>query len=80
MTANTLYEAVEPRILWKYLFLAIVSDVEGDGTKAGGIQLSKFILQTFTQDDEIQTIHLPIVFSALFELVEVCLFPLHLRA
>ncbi|THH19017.1 hypothetical protein EW146_g2076 [Bondarzewia mesenterica] len=32
MTASTLYEAVEPRIVWKQLLAAILSEIVGDGT------------------------------------------------
>jgi hypothetical protein len=30
MTASTLYDAVEPQILWKHLFSAMISDIEGE--------------------------------------------------
>lgn len=32
MTASTLYEAVEPRIVWRKLFEPLVSEITGDGT------------------------------------------------
>jgi hypothetical protein len=32
MTASTLYEAVEPQIIWKRVLTAIVPEIVGDGT------------------------------------------------
>jgi len=32
MTANTLYEAVEPRIVWKQLLEAVTAEITGNGT------------------------------------------------
>lgn len=31
MTASTLYEAVEPQLLWKHLLSAVFSEIVGDG-------------------------------------------------
>lgn len=33
MTASTLYEAVEPSVLWKQLLSAVFSEITGDGTR-----------------------------------------------
>lgn len=33
-----------------------------------------FMLKTFTQDEEVQTIHLPLIFSAIVDLLEVNIF------
>jgi len=33
MTANTLYEAVEPQIMWKQLLVPIFAEITGDGTQ-----------------------------------------------
>jgi hypothetical protein len=33
MTASTLYEAVEPHIVWKKLLAAILSELIGDGLR-----------------------------------------------
>lgn len=33
MTASTLYEAVEPQILWKYLLSALFAEIEKDSAK-----------------------------------------------
>ena len=35
------------------------------------IQMGLFVLRTFAQDEEIQTIHLPIVFTAILDIVNV---------
>ncbi|KAI0271467.1 Dopey, N-terminal-domain-containing protein [Gloeopeniophorella convolvens] len=72
MTASTLYEAVEPHIVWKQLLATILRELAGDGTQNETIRLARFILRTVhVRDDEIQTIHLPIVFSALCEALQV---------
>ena len=31
MTASSLYEAVEPQIIWKHLLTAVVSELSSDG-------------------------------------------------
>jgi hypothetical protein len=33
MTASTLYEAVEPQLLWKHLLTAVFAEIVGDGSK-----------------------------------------------
>jgi hypothetical protein len=33
MTASTLYEAVEPQIVWKQLLTAIIADITGDNSE-----------------------------------------------
>lgn len=33
MTASTLYEAVEPHIIWKQLLTAVFKEVAGDGSR-----------------------------------------------
>jgi hypothetical protein len=33
MTASTLYEAVEPHILWKHLLTSIFDEIMGDETR-----------------------------------------------
>jgi hypothetical protein len=90
MTANILYEAVEPHIVWKQLLTAILHELSGDGLQnevriiptaqfpilnfqlIQAIRLSRFILKSIhVRDEEIQAVHLPIVFSALCEAVQV---------
>lgn len=34
MTASTLYEAVEPQLLWKHILNVVFKEVTSDGTKA----------------------------------------------
>ncbi|KAA1471434.1 hypothetical protein DENSPDRAFT_893964 [Dentipellis sp. KUC8613] len=71
MTASTLYEAVEPQLFWKQLLKAIISDIVGDGTQCESIRLAQFILTKFhVRDEEIETVHLPIVFSAAMEVIK----------
>jgi hypothetical protein len=90
MTASTLYEAVEPRTVWKQLLNSVVLEIIGKASQvevrnlqnflklvegymfAQAIRMVKFILGTFhVQDEEIQTIHLPIVFAAISETIRV---------
>lgn len=67
MTASTLYEAVEPSILWKQLLAAIMKDLTEDG-KTGAIDLTLFLLRSHPmQDDEVHSIHLPVIFAAITE-------------
>ncbi|KAG1868238.1 Dopey, N-terminal-domain-containing protein [Suillus subalutaceus] len=67
MTASTLYEAVEPSILWKQLLAAIMKDLTED-SKTGAIDLTLFLLRSLPmQDDEVRSIHLPVIFAAITE-------------
>ncbi|KAK0500731.1 Dopey, N-terminal-domain-containing protein [Armillaria luteobubalina] len=68
MTASTLYEAVEPGILWRQLLQAAFDEIIKDEEKCEAISMVQFILKTFSQDEEIQTIHLPVIFAAIFRL------------
>ncbi|KAH8991959.1 Dopey, N-terminal-domain-containing protein [Lactarius akahatsu] len=71
MTASTLYEAVEPHIVWKQLLNTILNELTGDGMQNEAVRLARFILKTIhVRDEEIQTVHLPIVFSALCEALQ----------
>lgn len=71
MTASTLYEAVEPHIVWKQLLNAILNELTGDGMKNEAVRLARFILKTIhVRDEESQAVHLPIVFSALCEALQ----------
>jgi hypothetical protein len=72
MTASTLYEALEPQVVWKQLLKSIVSEITGEEPRVEAIRMTKFLLETFqVQDEEVQTIHLPIVFSAISESIRV---------
>ncbi|KAG6879371.1 hypothetical protein C0992_003191 [Termitomyces sp. T32_za158] len=71
MTASTLYEAVEPHILWKQLLTVMFAEITGDRKDIEAIRMVQFLLKTFSQDDEIQTIHLPIIFTAVLDLIDV---------
>ena len=72
MTASTLYEAVEPQVVWKQLLKSIISEIMGETPHTEAIHMTKFLLETFqVQDEEVQTIHLPIVFSAISETIRV---------
>ncbi|KAK0466281.1 Dopey, N-terminal-domain-containing protein [Desarmillaria tabescens] len=69
MTASTLYEAVEPGIIWKQLLQAVFDEIIKDEEKCEAISMVQFILKTFSQDEEIQTIHLPVIFAAIVDLL-----------
>ena len=74
MTASTLYEAVEPQVVWKQLLKSITSEIMGETSQTEAIHMTKFLLGSFhVQDEEVQTIHLPIIFSAISESVRVSL-------
>ncbi|KAG5643542.1 hypothetical protein DXG03_000683 [Asterophora parasitica] len=69
MTASTLYEAVEPQILWKQLLSAVFATITGGKKDFEAIRMVLFILKNFAQDDEIQTIHLPIIFAGILDII-----------
>jgi hypothetical protein len=42
MTASTLYEAVEPQILWKHMLAAVFDEILGDDSKTTVCILQQF--------------------------------------
>ncbi|KAI6114892.1 Dopey, N-terminal-domain-containing protein [Pisolithus croceorrhizus] len=67
MTASTLLEAVEPSILWKKLLHSVLYSID-DGERPEAIRLTLFLLRELpVHDDEVRSVHLPIVFAALVE-------------
>ncbi|EMD42316.1 hypothetical protein CERSUDRAFT_102665 [Gelatoporia subvermispora B] len=74
MTASTLYEAVEPRVLWRQLFLAVFSDILSHQEQFEGIQMVNYLLGTFhAHDEEIEHVHLPLGFAAIMEALATCI-------
>ncbi|TDL20873.1 hypothetical protein BD410DRAFT_899170 [Rickenella mellea] len=71
ITANSLYEAVEPRAVWKRLFESMRREITAtEVASQEAIEMTIFILKNFRQrDEEIQSIHLPLVFSAIVEVL-----------
>ncbi|KAI9057020.1 hypothetical protein FKP32DRAFT_1598504 [Trametes sanguinea] len=66
MTGSTLYEAVEPHALWSRLLGVVLADLDRKQGYREGCAMVKYLLQTFhSHDEEIETLHLPIVFNAI---------------
>ncbi|KAF8510422.1 Dopey, N-terminal-domain-containing protein [Hysterangium stoloniferum] len=73
MTANALYDAVEPLLVWKQLFAAVHTELLDDGRARifDAMSMVKFILGRLrAQEDEVQDVHLPIFFTGLVELLK----------
>lgn len=88
MAATTLYEALEPQILWQQLYTAVRREIielvpeskvlfafeiyESYAHVSQALNMIKFILSTFkTHDPEVQSVHLPLVSTAMVELCTV---------
>ncbi|KAG2022683.1 hypothetical protein CC2G_000411 [Coprinopsis cinerea AmutBmut pab1-1] len=71
MTASTLYEALEPEILWKPLLGAIFKELSEENGSTEALQLALFIIKTFTHDEEIQTYHFPVLISSLLDFLSI---------
>ncbi|EJF67133.1 hypothetical protein DICSQDRAFT_151482 [Dichomitus squalens LYAD-421 SS1] len=70
MTGSTLYEAVEQHALWNRLLVAVMADLNSGQGSSQGCGMVKYILATFhVHDEEIETIHLPVVFTAILGLL-----------
>ncbi|RDX51932.1 hypothetical protein OH76DRAFT_1400831 [Lentinus brumalis] len=70
MTGSTLYEAVEQHALWNRLLTAVMADLDPAQPQKEGCGMVKYLLTTFhTHDEEIETIHLPVVFTAILRLL-----------
>ncbi|KAK2464744.1 hypothetical protein APHAL10511_003162 [Amanita phalloides] len=70
MTASTLYDAVEPQIAWKMLLTNLFDDLLSDGTKVEGALMIQFILNSYVQDEEITTVHLPVICAGIVDMVD----------
>ncbi|THH09322.1 hypothetical protein EW145_g2101 [Phellinidium pouzarii] len=71
ITANTLYESVELRAVWKQLFKTVRDEILNSETERTCIDVLLFVLKNFrVEDDEVQNIHLPLIFCALVEKIE----------
>lgn len=70
MTCSTVTEAVEPLVMWKQLFGWVHSEVLGDAKLAEAIPMARFVVASIrTQEEEVDSFHLPLIFSALLELL-----------
>lgn len=78
-TAKMLFEAVDPFALYRQFYLAICEEIKVKGTDDAGIipdsesaiALLRFIFTSFrVHDEESRVVHLPILFSAIVELVQ----------
>ncbi|CAE6478176.1 unnamed protein product [Rhizoctonia solani] len=70
--ASTLYEAIEPQILWQQLYTTARTEILDGPPDFKALEMISFILSTFkTHDPEVQSIHLPAVITALTELCRI---------
>ncbi|KAJ1302793.1 hypothetical protein OPQ81_003100 [Rhizoctonia solani] len=74
--ASTLYEAIEPQILWQQLYTTARTEILNGPLHLKSLEMIGFILSKFkTHDPEVQNIHLPAVATALTELCRVHVAP-----
>ncbi|KAF8753997.1 Dopey, N-terminal [Rhizoctonia solani] len=67
--ASTLYEAIEPQILWQQLYATARTEILSGASDLKALEMISFIISTFkTHDPEVQSIHLPAVSTALAEI------------
>ncbi|CAE7181510.1 unnamed protein product [Rhizoctonia solani] len=70
--ASTLYEAIEPQILWQQLYTTARAEILDGSSNLKALEMISFILSTLkAHDPEVQSIHLPVVVTALTELCRV---------
>ncbi|KXN85691.1 Protein dopey [Leucoagaricus sp. SymC.cos] len=74
-TVSTLYEAVEPQLAWKFLLTAVFKEFSGEGDAFEAIDLVRFILRSFPQDEELQTLHFPVILAGIVDVMN-----LHIQA
>ncbi|KAG8967964.1 hypothetical protein FRC03_008985 [Tulasnella sp. 419] len=68
MTANTLYEAVEPFALWKQLFISTMEGLSDNRLLGKSMRVVLFMLKSFPlRDEEVLRIHLPLLLMATSE-------------
>ncbi|KAF8684488.1 Dopey, N-terminal [Rhizoctonia solani] len=70
--ASTLYEAIEPQILWQQLYATARTEILSGASDLKALEMISFIISTFkTHDPEVQSIHLPAVSTALAEICRI---------
>ncbi len=70
---------MEPQIVWKHLLSAVFKELSGDGDLSEGIELVRFVLRTFPQDEELQTLHFPVILAGIVDVMNVRLSTLSSR-
>ncbi|KAI0031253.1 Dopey, N-terminal-domain-containing protein [Vararia minispora EC-137] len=71
LTASTLYEAVEPQVVWKHLLSGVISEIAINTSRLRNIKLAQYILNSvFIGDEEVVTVHLPLVLTAITEVLQ----------
>lgn len=74
MTASELYKVIEPIALWKPLFASSMAELLGERTGTGAMQTISFVLRVFkSHDEETLRVHLPLIFTALCDLLDIIL-------
>lgn len=74
MTASTVSEAVEPLSMWKQLFSYVHSELQSNARILEAVPMVRFVITTFrTQDEEVEDVHLPLIFAGLVEYLKVCI-------
>lgn len=72
MTAGTVTEALEPHILWKQLFFIVHKEIGANVKLLEAIPLVRFVVASLrTEDEEVDCVHLPVLFTALLGYIKV---------
>ncbi|KZS93323.1 hypothetical protein SISNIDRAFT_441139 [Sistotremastrum niveocremeum HHB9708] len=71
-TVQELFDAVQPLALWRRIFKAIDADISNSSSSSiEGFDLMSFILHTLEiREEEMWTVHLPVIFNALMEYLD----------
>ncbi|KAH7100146.1 Dopey, N-terminal-domain-containing protein [Auriculariales sp. MPI-PUGE-AT-0066] len=70
MTASTVTEAVEPYVMWKQLFHFVHKEISDNAKILEAIPLLRFVIASIrTEDEEVDCVHLPIVFTAILDYI-----------
>ncbi|KIJ53578.1 hypothetical protein M422DRAFT_73885 [Sphaerobolus stellatus SS14] len=73
VTANALYDAVEPLAIWRRLFEGVRRELvsQTPGKEFEAISMVQFVLSRLrAQEEEVQSVHLPVFFSSIVELLK----------
>lgn len=73
LTANMLFDALDPHTTWKTLFLAAHAYALTDRPTSDSLSLIRFILKTFRiNDEELIRMHIPLLAFVLIDIVDTC--------
>ena len=77
IASRMLISGLDPFLLWRKLFQAVAGTMQGKDSSTDGLEICAFVARTFElEEEEVCRIHVPLLFLAITDLIEVSIWPL----